>query len=80
MMKLPNKIIKYEDSIISKFPIVLSKINNRDMSVLELYKEVSEKLENIAEFVEILCCLYSLNKIELNSVSGGLHYVERTME
>jgi hypothetical protein len=79
-MKLPNKIIKYEDSILAKFPIILSKLNNGDKSVLELYREVADRLENITEYVEILCCLYSLNKVELNSVSGGLHYVERTME
>ena len=79
-MRLPNKIIKYEDSILAKLPIVLSILENNDKTVLDLYNEVKDRVNNIAEYTEILCCLYALNKIEFNNDFGGLRYVEGNME
>jgi len=79
-MKLPNKIIKYEDSILIKLPIVLNVLQNGNKTILETYKEVKNQVNNIAEFTEILCCLYALNKIELDNETGGLHYAEGNME
>jgi hypothetical protein len=79
-MKLPNKIIKYEDSILVKLPVVLNVIQKGNKSILETYKEVKNEVNNIAEFTEVLCCLYALNKIELNNESGGLRYAEGNME
>ena len=74
-MKLPSKIIPYHDSIISKFSIVLVALENNDMTVLELYNRINSKTEDVAEFLEILDCLYGLGKIEYWEESGVLHYV-----
>lgn len=80
MMKLPNKIIRYEESILAKLPKVLVILENKEKTTLELYFEVKDLVSNIAEFTEILCCLYSLNKIEYNDVTGGLRYVNGNLE
>ncbi len=79
-MKLPNKIIKFEDSILAKLPIILSVLEIENKSITELYNEVKNEVDSIADFTDILCCLYALNKIEFDESSGGLRYVERNME
>ena len=44
-MKFPNKVISYNESIISKFPIILSKLEKKEYEPLELYKKVKAKFE-----------------------------------
>ena len=43
------------------------------MTPSELYKKTRGKMSGIQEFLEILDCLYALNKIEIKG--GVLHYV-----
>lgn len=73
-MKLPSKVTPYNESTISKFPVVLSLLEKGDMAPQELYAKVKRsKVENISEFVEILDCLYTMHKIEFRG--EVLHYV-----
>lgn len=72
-MKFPNKVISYKESSISKFPYVLKQLEDSDLTAAELYKKVKSKVEDVREFLDILDCLYVLNKIEL--VEGVLYYV-----
>lgn len=72
-MKFPNKVTSYKESTISKFPDILKQLEKSDMTPSELYKKVKNKVEDIREFMEIMVCLYALNKIELEE--GVLHYV-----
>lgn len=65
-MKFPNKVINYNESIISKFPIILSQLQIKDYSISSLYEKIKNKVENINEFLEILDCLFALNKIKLD--------------
>ena len=74
-MKLPNKVITYKESTISKFPAVLSCLKEHDTSPASLYKKVKSKVEDIGEYIDILDCLYALGKIELIEHLGVLHYV-----
>jgi hypothetical protein len=46
------------------------------MSPIELYKKVEKKIP-IADFVEVLDCLYILGRVELDEKKEVLHYVER---
>lgn len=65
-MKIPSKVTPYKESTIAKFPIVLSILEKGDMTPTELYAKVKKsKINDITEFVEVLDCLYALNKIEL---------------
>lgn len=65
-MKFPSKVTPYKESIIAKFPMVLEKVEKKEMSPGELYKSVKRKVTDIREFMDIMDCLYALNKIELD--------------
>lgn len=73
-MKMPNKVTPYKESSIAKFPVVLALLEQKDMTPAELLSKVKKnKIQNIDEFVEIIDCLYAMNKIEING--EVLHYV-----
>lgn len=75
-MRFPSKVTTYNDSILSKFPVVLTHIKNNDLTPNDLYIKVKSKVSDVGEFIEILNCLYALNKIELIESKGVLHYVK----
>lgn len=72
-MKFPSKVTPYKESIIAKFPMVLEKVEKKDMSPQELYKSMKNKVTDIREFMDIMDCLYALKKIELDG--EVVHYV-----
>lgn len=72
-MKFPSKVTPYKESSISKFPVILAQLVERDMSPEELYKKVKSKVIDVREFMEIMDCLYAMNKVELKE--EALHYV-----
>ena len=71
-MNLPNKSVSYEESVISKFPLVLRAIPSGGISPLDLYNAVQDSLLDIAEFTEVLDCLFVLGKIKLDTEKGLL--------
>ena len=74
-MKFPSKVTPYKESIIAKFPVVLTILEKEDMTPSKLYTKVkNSKIKDIREFMEVLDCLYALNKIELQE--EVLHYVD----
>lgn len=74
-MKVPSKVTPYKESTIAKFPIVLSILEKGDMSPKDLYAKVKKnKIRDITEFVEVLDCLFAMNKIEIRE--EVLHYVD----
>ena len=73
-MKMPSKVTPYKESIIAKFPVILTILEKEDLSPTELYGKVRKsKIKDITEFVEVMECLYAMNKIELRK--EVLHYV-----
>ena len=59
-MKIPSKVTPYKESIIAKFPVILTILEKEDLSPSELYEKVRKtKIKDITEFVEILECLQS---------------------
>ena len=74
-MKLLNKVITYKESILAKFPIILSIVKDQEIAVDLLYKKVKSKVDDIGEFMEIMDCLYALGKIELDVKKGVIRYV-----
>lgn len=79
-MRLPNKLYSYEESILSKFPIVLRTLQKADHSVSDLYFAVKADVSDAGEFIEILDCLYALGAIEFDDEKEVLRYVVRTHE
>ena len=65
-MLLPNKLIPYDQSILSKMPIILKELDNHPIPVHELYKRVIKKMSGVNEFIDALDCLYALGKIEFD--------------
>ena len=74
-MQLPNKITTFNESVLSKFPVVLSAVENGNVPVLQLYNSVKAKTEDIETFLGVLDCLYALGKIYLNEEERTICYV-----
>ena len=73
-MRLPNKVISYNESIISKFPIILNLLKSKDYKVMELYEKLKADLD-IECFIETLDCLFALGKIVIDYTARRIHYV-----
>lgn len=74
-MRFPSKVTSYKESTIALFPVVLSQLEKKDLTPSELYKKVKNKVFGVQEYLEILDCLYALDKIELEG--EVIHYAER---
>lgn len=76
-MLLPNKLIRYEESIISKFPIVLQKLSDKEhFKVEELFSSCKNYFTGVNIFIQTLDCLYAMNKIELNTATSDYSFSE----
>lgn len=74
-MKFPNKVTPYKESVLAKFPVVLTVLKNEDMNPVRLFEKVKSKVTDVGEFIEILDCLYAMGKIELLDEGEVLRYV-----
>lgn len=74
-MILPDKLFSYNESVLSKFPIVLRELKKSSVDAAELYHAVKNKMADVSEFIEVLDCLYVLGKIEYDSDAELLRYV-----
>lgn len=79
-MRLPNKLYSYEESTLSKFPIVLRALRDSDSGVTELYERIKKSVPDVSEYMEILDSLYALGKIDIDDKEAVLRYVERDYE
>ncbi len=73
-MRLPNKVTSYNESVLSKLPIILDKLCYRDMLPYDLYREVKESFVGVSEYIDALDCLFALNVLKVNYESGEMHY------
>lgn len=74
-MLLPNKLYSYNESTLSKFPVVLRELRSEPLSVHKLYRRVIKKMDGVNEFIDVLDCLYALRKIEYDENEEVLRYV-----
>ena len=65
-MLLPNKLYTYDESILSKFPMVLRILQNEPKTVTALYSDIRKKLTGTSEYLEILDSLYAIGAIEFD--------------
>lgn len=68
-MLLPNKMISYSDSVISKFSVVLTELQKKSQNIHELYKKHKKEFESIQNYIEVLTCLFALNKIQIDEIT-----------
>lgn len=76
-MRLPSKIFSYKESILSKYPLVFSILNEQPISVRELFMKLKSSTEDVGEFLEIIDCLYALNVIDYDEETRTLKNVSR---
>lgn len=74
-MLMPNKLFTYEDSVMSKLPVVIKELQKEPVTVKELYRKTGKSMENVNEFIDVLDCLYILNRIRYDEEKGVLVYV-----
>lgn len=76
-MILPNKLISFQDCILSKTVYILEEISDSDFSVIRLYEQVEIHFEDISEYMLALDVLYVLGKIKYNEELQAIQYVEK---
>lgn len=74
-MRLPSKITSYSESVISKFPPVLSVLQDADTGVFALYEATMKYFGSIEEFMDTLDCLFALQRVRYDADREVLCYV-----
>ena len=74
-MRLPSKITSYGESVISKFPTVLSVLQVADTGVFALYEATMKYFSSIEEFMDTLDCLFALQRVRYDAAREVLCYV-----
>ncbi|MDR3022295.1 MAG: hypothetical protein LBU60_06465 [Clostridiales bacterium] len=74
-MKFPNKVISFNESIISKFALILNTLKEKGYTAIELFHLMCEQDIDIPNFIDILDCLFALNKITFDK-TDRLQYVK----
>ena len=74
-MRLPSKITSYGESVISKFPPVLSVLQDTDTGVFALYEATMKHFSGIVEFMDTLDCLFALQRVRYDEEREVLCYV-----
>ena len=74
-MRLPSKITSYGESVISKFPPVLSVLQDSDTGVFVLYEATMKHFNGIEEFMDTLDCLFALQRVRYDEVREVFCYV-----
>ena len=74
-MRLTNKITSYKESVISKFPPILSALQEADTGVFALYKTTMKHFDSIEEFMDTLDCLFALQRVRYDIEREVLCYV-----
>ena len=73
-MRLPSKITSYRESVLNKFPLILSVLQNADTGVFALYEATMDHFSNIEEFLDTLDCLFALNKVGYDAEREVIFY------
>lgn len=73
-MVLPGKNAVYKDSVISKFPIILTILSEEKFcKIVDLQNRTKNQFYSVSEFVQTMDCLYALGKIEINETKDGVY-------
>ncbi|HDR7601961.1 ABC-three component system middle component 7 [Bacillus mycoides] len=76
-MIVPNKVIRFNESIMGKMIILLKELSVKDIRVEELYVNNQEHFDEIDEFIIALDVLYILEAIQVDFDKGEVKYVKR---
>ncbi|EFV74820.1 hypothetical protein HMPREF1013_04846 [Bacillus sp. 2_A_57_CT2] len=76
-MIVPNKVIRFSESIIGKMPIILEFISKQDMTIKELLLATQDYFDEIDEFIYSLDVLFLLDSINVDFDKGVVTYVRK---
>lgn len=76
-MIVPNKVIRYSESIIGKMTIILDYISEEKvMTIKDLFLSTQDSFEVIDEFIYSLDVLFLLDAIKVDFNKGVVTYVK----
>lgn len=75
-MIFPDKLITFHDSIMARSIFILQELENKSISISELFEKVKTKFEDISDFILALDVLFILNKIKFNEELQVMEYVK----
>lgn len=70
---LPNKVVSYSKSSFPQFVILKKALLQGPENIAILWERCEESFGDIAEFIEVLECLYALREIEVVGSEVLLH-------
>lgn len=72
-MLLPDKMIKYKESVLARFVPVLTFLHSNSPIIPErLYAETKNSFTSLSEFIQTLDALYALGKIDIDNSTGEI--------
>ncbi|MEK4791091.1 MULTISPECIES: ABC-three component system middle component 7 [Bacillus] len=74
-MIVPNKVIRFNESIIGKMTIILNFLSEKEMTVKELFFITQDYFDEIDEFIYSLDALFLLDAIQVDFDKGVVTYV-----
>ncbi|MGR6341494.1 ABC-three component system middle component 7 [Priestia megaterium] len=76
-MIVPNKVVRFNESIIGKMTIIIKFISEHDMTINELFFITQDYFEEIDEFIYSLDVLFLLDAIKVDFDKGVVTYVRK---
>lgn len=76
-MLVPNKVIRFNESILGKMTFILEELSKGQMTIEELYSSTHDYFEEVDEFIISLDVLYLLDSIVIDFEKGVVTYVKR---
>ena len=70
-MLLPNKLFSYNESVLSKLPLILRELDE-PKTPHELLVSLGNTAKSPLELLDALDCLYALKEIKLNEEDGRI--------
>lgn len=76
-MIVPNKVTRFNESILGKISFVLGELGDKEQTVEQLFESTQDYFGGIDEFILSLDVLYVLDAIEVDFYKGVIKYVKR---
>ncbi|MGL4832508.1 MAG: ABC-three component system middle component 7 [Propionibacteriaceae bacterium] len=71
MIRLPNKLYRFEETVLADFVTIMRAMGEEPLTVSELHREISAAIPT-EEFIDALTLLLALGRIQLDTDSGVL--------
>ncbi|MDR6938670.1 ABC-three component system middle component 7 [Arcanobacterium hippocoleae] len=73
MIRLPNKLYRFNESVLADFVTILKTIDESPISVLDLQRKLAQKLHT-EDLIDALTLLLTLGVLDLDTSKGVLSH------